>query len=174
MFGIRNVDKKILQPKSAMWVLRANFLTGIVAGAVMGLCWAAITPAGKAIDQGEFFYSVAEPELIAAQDAYFAVLAVGFGLVHALVLARTVGQRPMLRVAWACFAGVLGSLVAWLVGSMIGPLQVAAEAPKYPQAVTAPLGVHSLGVLFIWSFVCMMVASFVFLAGSVKDLRQEF
>lgn len=154
-------------------LIRDSFATAIFGGLLFGVLWAALTPAGMAIPQQDFYYALVEKELMVTQDAYFAILALLFGFGHSFVVIRRVGQVPIVRMLWVCLTGILGSVTAWAMGGLIGPLRTATPTPEHPSAVLAPLEVHAYGVLFLWPFVAMMCIAFVFLVNNAQYLKKH-
>jgi hypothetical protein len=123
----------------------------VALGVLVGLLWERLAPTPTVKQAGELLISKAVPELYAAQDGVFALLAIGAGLLTGVVLvARRSGGR--LPVAASALAGAgLGSLTAWRVGGFLGPPPVAVQlANEADSALRAPLQLHALGVLALW------------------------
>jgi hypothetical protein len=133
--------------RPAAWPLLACVLLGVV----VGLVWERLAPTPTVQRSGDLLVSRAVPELYAAQDGVFALLAVAAGLLTGVVL---VAQHSGARLAVALSAlagGALGSLTAWRVGAFLGPPPVAVQAAAEPEsALRAPLDLHALGVLALW------------------------
>lgn len=126
-------------------------LSCLLVGVLLGLMWERLAPTPTVERAGDLLISQAEPELYAAQDGVFALLAVGAGLLIGVVLvARHAGGR--LPVALAALAGAaLGSVVAWQVGGFLGPPPIADQlATGAHSTLRAPLDLHALGVLALW------------------------
>lgn len=91
-------------------------------------------------------------ESAVAADGWFAVLALATGILVALVVyLRTRPGRvgPLLALAGG---GVLGAVVAWRTGALLGPGDLEATARSLPVGARfdAPLDVSAYGVLLAW------------------------
>ncbi|MFC9732066.1 DUF2567 domain-containing protein [Streptomyces roseolus] len=93
-----------------------------VAGAVLGALWVWLAPTVQLISDGEGVYlRNSEGEAAIGADGTFVLLALAFGAVAGLVvfLARRKGGVPL--VLGLAIGGVLGSLLAWWLGTKLGP-----------------------------------------------------
>ncbi|MEV5984151.1 AAA family ATPase [Streptomyces sp. NPDC052051] len=136
-----------------------------VAGALLGLLWAWLAPrvplVGAVVDKNWVVYlKDAEGEQAIGGDGTFVLLALGFGLVAALVvfLVRRRGGVPL--VAGLALGGLLGSLLAWRLGILLGPPKdVLAHAKAVGKGVTfpAPLKLGAKGALLAWPVAALVV-----------------
>lgn len=93
-----------------------------LAGAVLGALWVWLAPSVQLISDGEGVYlRNSEGEAAIGADGTFVLLALAFGAVAGLVvfLARRKGGVPL--VLGLAVGGVLGSLLAWWLGTKLGP-----------------------------------------------------
>lgn len=91
-------------------------------------------------------------EAAIAADGWFAVLALAVGVLVALVVylrSRPGRVAPLVALA---VGGVLGSLVAWRLGHLLGPgaLEATARGLRTGARFEAPLDVSAYGVLLAW------------------------
>lgn len=130
-------------------------------GVLLGVLWWWLAPHVPLISDAEAVYlKDTEGEQAVGVDGTFTLLALGCGLVSALVvfLVRRRGGIPL--VIALTLGGVLGSLLAWRLGIWLGPTQdVAAHAKEAGKGVTfdAPLELNAKGALLAWSVAALLV-----------------
>ncbi|MET8445839.1 AAA family ATPase [Streptomyces sp. NPDC005209] len=134
-------------------------------GALLGLLWVWLAPrvplVGDQVGNGWVVYiKDTEGEQAIGVDGTFTLLALGFGVVSAVVvfLARRHGGVPLVVALTA--GGLLGSLLAWRIGVWLGPAQdVIAHARAAGKGVTfsAPLKLGAKGALLAWSVAALLV-----------------
>ena len=137
----------------------------VVLGLPVGLAWWLLAPTAPvgALATGTLVAPSA-PELAAGQDGVLVLLGVAAGLLCGLVAVVRSGPSPSAR-SLAVLAGcVLGSLLAWAVGMLLGPdpvaEQLAARAATDPdRPPVSPLTVHTWAVLLVWPVVAALVAT---------------
>ncbi len=125
-----------------------------VAGVPFGIVWwwlAPLSPVEKRAD-GVYRAGGEADEAAVAADGWFAVLALGVGIAVALVVyLRTRPGRvgPLLSLVTG---GLLGSLVAWQVGHLLGPeaLEATARGLEVGARFSAPLDLSAYAVLLGW------------------------
>lgn len=136
-----------------------------LAGALLGALWSWLAPSlplvGSLVNKNWVVYlKDSEGEQAIGVDATFTLLALGFGLVSALVvfLVRKRGGVPL--VVALGVGALLGSLLAWRVGIWLGPTQdVVAHAKAVGKGVTfsAPLKLGAKGALLAWPITALVV-----------------
>ncbi|TPQ16207.1 AAA family ATPase [Streptomyces sporangiiformans] len=132
-----------------------------ITGLLLGVLWWWLAPEVPLVSDGSVvFLKDTEGEQAIGVDGTFTLLALGFGLVSALIvfLMRRRGGVPV--VVALTLGGVLGSLVAWRLGIWLGPTQdVAAHAKEVGKGVTfaAPLELGAKGALLAWSVAALLV-----------------
>ncbi len=97
-------------------------LVSAVAGALLGVLWLNLAPRVLLISDGEGVYlRNSEGEAAIGSDGTFVLLALAFGAIAGLVvfLLRRKGGVPL--VLGLAVGGVLGSLLAWGLGTYFGP-----------------------------------------------------
>ncbi|MGP4042741.1 AAA family ATPase [Streptomyces sp. 2A115] len=130
-------------------------------GVLLGVLWWWLAPHVPLVSDAEtVFLQDTEGEQAVGVDGTFILLALGFGLVSALVvfLIRRRGGIPL--VIALTLGGILGSLLAWRLGIWLGPEQdVAAHAKEVGKGVTfdAPLELNAKGALLAWSLGALVV-----------------
>ena len=135
-------------------------------GVLLGLVWWLVTPLARLEKRADGVFGVGrQAETAVAADGWFAVCGLVAGVVVALVAAFLVRERLAALVGLAA-GGVLGSVVAWRVGALLGPgpLQETAEILKVGQRFDGPLTISALGVLLAWSMAAV-AAFFAAVAG---------
>ncbi|GHA82850.1 DUF2567 domain-containing protein [Streptomyces termitum] len=106
-----------------------------VAGALLGVLWVWLAPAIRLISDGRGVYlRDSEGEAAIGADGTFVLLALAFGAVAGLAvfLLRRRGGVPL--VLGLALGGVLGSLLAWWLGTRLGPT---ADVVAHAKAVGA-------------------------------------
>ncbi|MEU1591433.1 AAA family ATPase [Streptomyces sp. NPDC005708] len=136
-----------------------------LAGVLLGVLWAWLAPrvplVGDLVDKNWVVYlKDTEGEQAIGVDGTFTLLAIGFGVVSALIvfLVRRRGGVPL--VVALAVGGLLGSLIAWRIGVWLGPSQnVIAHAKAVGKGVTfsAPLKLGAKGALLAWSVATLVV-----------------
>ncbi|MEU6216109.1 AAA family ATPase [Streptomyces sp. NPDC047022] len=136
-----------------------------LAGILFGVLWAWLTPhvplVGNLVDKNWVVYlKDTEGEQAIGVDGTFTLLALGFGAVSGLLvfLARKRGGVPL--VVGLAVGGLLASLLAWRVGTWLGPEQdVIAHAKAVGKGVTfsAPLRLGAKVALLAWPLAALAV-----------------
>lgn len=133
-----------------------------VLGVPIGLVWSAIAPRAALVAIGAGQAVPADPESTAYMtgDGQFALLTMGTGAVVAVVAYLVAGRRTGTGAVLGLAAGgVLGSLIAWLLGTW-------PAADGYHQALrgahagdqlTAALDLHARGVLVLGALAAVAV-----------------
>lgn len=140
-------------------------------GLVAGLVWWWLAPTGDVVLQDGSLFSVEDPEVLAGQDVVFALLTAVAGIAVGLWVSIRSDDRPVHRLATALPAGLLGALVAWQVGRVLGP-----DVPADPglDPFPAPLDLHSLGLLVAWpALTATVVFVGLFVAGGLTGSRSR-
>lgn len=132
-----------------------------VAGVGLGLLWLWLAPRVPLIsDNTAVFLSDSEGEEAIGADGTFALLALAFGAVSAVLAFCFHRRGGVALVVGLAVGGVLGSLLAWQLGTRLGPTgDVVAHAREVGKGVVfdAPLELHAKGALLAWSLAAMAV-----------------
>ncbi|MER6240872.1 ABC transporter permease [Streptomyces clavifer] len=133
-----------------------------VAGVALGLLWLWLAPRVPLVsDETAVFLKNSEGEEAIGADGTFVLLGLAFGLVSAaaVFLCRRRGGIPL--VVGLALGGLLGSLLAWGIGTWLGPTSdVVAHAREVGKGVTfdAPLKLHAVGAAMLaWPIAAMIV-----------------
>ncbi|MFD3536156.1 DUF2567 domain-containing protein [Streptomyces sp. NPDC058664] len=136
-------------------------LVSAVAGALLGVLWLNLAPRVLLISDGEGVYlRNSEGESAIGADGTFVLLALAFGAVAGLVvfLLRRKGGVPL--VLGLALGGVLGSLLAWGLGTYFGPTRnVVAHAKEVGPDVVfeAPLELNlAAAAMLAWPLAAMV------------------
>lgn len=138
----------------------------ITVGALAGVVWRLIAPTGQVIPGSVVLHSVGDPELIVAQDGTFMLVAAAAGLLSAAWMGWRAAYQPVRRLIVVSIAALCGSLVAWWVGSFLGPAEPTQLDIETRQIVTSPLAMHSWPLLTVWPGIAALALS---LYLSVRD-----
>ncbi len=153
-------------------------LVSAVAGVLLGVLWLNLAPRVLLISDGKGVYlRNSEGESAVGADGTFVLLALAFGAVAALVvfLLRRKGGVPL--VLGLALGGVLGSLLAWGIGTSFGPTDdVVAHAKAVGPNVVfdAPLELN-LGAagMLAWPLAAMVVHLGLTAAFGPRDPEPE-
>jgi hypothetical protein len=115
----------------------------VVAGVAWGLVWWRVAPtAATTIEDGSIFLN-GHDELMAAQDGWFAILGAVTGAVLALGWPLLTRRTPIAGV----LAGLVGSgaagLLAWRIGTALGPDPLKAQVLAGSKAPITPIVLHT-------------------------------
>jgi hypothetical protein len=149
--------------------LRAGLLVGLgcaVAGVVVGVAWRLVVPLAVLEKDAAGVVQVAGAETEVAADGWFAVLAALAGVlaaVAAVLLLRTGRLGALVGLA---VGGLVGALVAWRVGLLLSPPEIAAsaKAARVGDTFEGPLRLSALGVLLAWP-TAAVITFFAIVAG---------
>ncbi|MFD7962521.1 DUF2567 domain-containing protein [Streptomyces zaomyceticus] len=151
-------------PITAAEVLQGVLVTVVsaIAGALLGVLWLNLAPRVLLISDGKGVYlRNSEGETAIGADGTFVLLALVFGAVAGLVvfLLRRKGGVPL--VLGLALGGVLGSLLAWGLGTYFGPTSdviAHAKAVGPNIAFEAPLELNlGAAALLAWPLAAMIV-----------------
>jgi hypothetical protein len=147
--------------RTQVWQAVVVAVAVAVLGVLLGVLWAWLAPKVPLISDGKaVFLKNSEGEEAIGADGTFILLALAFGVVTALAVflfRRSGGIALVLALA---VGGLLGSVLAWRVGLLIGPDDdVVAAALKAGKGVTfdAPLKLAAKGALLAWPVAGMIV-----------------
>lgn len=136
--------------RSVVATLTAISATGLALGVAMGIAWWLLTPpeAWVRIDGGLGAESLSSSGWFAS-DGWFLLLGAAAGLCLTAVTWVWVRRRPITGVIGLVAAAALVALVAWSVGGMLGPPDLASISDALAIGATAdgPLGLRAMGVL---------------------------
>ncbi|MFE5731046.1 DUF2567 domain-containing protein [Streptomyces sp. NPDC056528] len=150
-------------PITAAEVVQGALVTiaSAVAGALLGVLWLNLAPRVLLVSDGKGVYlRNSEGETTIGADGTFVLLALAFGAVAGITvfLLRRRGGVPL--VLGLAAGGVLGSLLAWGLGTHFGPTSdVVAHAKAVGPHVTfeAPLELHlGAAALLAWPLAAMI------------------
>jgi hypothetical protein len=140
----------------------AAVIVGVLAvsGFGIGLLWWALAPRADFRITAEGPVAIGNPseELFAADDAVFALLMAGLGLLAGVLawtlLRRRRGIATMLGLA---VGTAVAGVIAWRLGELLGPAPSKAELADVGARVTTALGLHSLPALAVGPFCAVLV-----------------
>ncbi len=105
-------------------------------------------------------------ETAVAADGWFAIFALVAGAVAALLAAFLLRDQRLGALAGLAVGGVLGSLVVWRLGVLLGPPSITESAAGLANEAQfdGPLDISAKGVLLAWS-TAAVVTFFTAVAG---------
>lgn len=149
-----------------------------VAGVALGLLWLWLAPRVPLVsDDTAVFLSDSEGEEAIGADGTFVLLALAFGAVSAALVFWFHRKGGIALVVALAVGGVLGSLLAWQIGTRLGPTDdVVAHAREVGKGVIfdAPLELHAKGALLAWSLAAMAVHLGLTALFGPRDVEPEW
>lgn len=132
----------------------------LVAGVLAGVAWYLLVPEVSVSvgDDGEPRLGTAAASGVFSYDAWFMVVGSATGLLLGGALFARHRGHPVVTVVAVAATGVLGSVVAWRVGVVLGPETVEARAVGLEEGGTLPLdlGIEAYGVLLAWPIAALV------------------
>jgi hypothetical protein len=137
----------------------ATVLALAAVGALLGVLWAQIAPrlAFRVVQPGRALPVVPEAEEYVAADGRFVLLTVAAGVLAGLVcwaLRSTRGPVVLLALA---LGGLLGAVLTWRVGLLLGPGYGPGELQEVGRTVYPPLELNALAALVAEPFAAVLV-----------------
>jgi hypothetical protein len=167
------------RPWSAVHEVRGDLRTAaLIAGALalsgflVGLLWWLLAPRAdfRITANGPAAIGNPSEEIFAADDATFALLMAGLGLLAGLVAWSLLRRRRGIAVLLALAVGTAAAgVIAWRLGELLGPAPSKAELADVGARVTTALGLHSLPALAVGPFCAVLV----YLAAALFTRRDD-
>lgn len=136
-------------------------MSSLLLGVIVAVLWARLAPDvyGQVFENGVGRGAFAS-RLRFGQDVTFGALGAGAGALLALVFCTRYRRRPVSALIALVGAGVAGSVLAWRLGSALGPESAGSSAANVPvgDQIVLPLEISSYGVLLAWSIMAALVA----------------
>ncbi|MEV0095655.1 hypothetical protein [Streptomyces sp. NPDC050738] len=144
-----------------IWQAAVVAVAVAVLGVLLGVLWAWLAPKVPLVSDGKaVFLKNSESEEAIGADGTFLLLALGFGVVTAVAVFLFRRRGGIALVLGLAVGGLLGAVLAWRVGLVLGPSDdVVAAALKAGKGVTfdAPLKLAAKGALLAWPVAAMIV-----------------
>ncbi|SDU75787.1 hypothetical protein SAMN04488563_5038 [Jiangella alkaliphila] len=132
-----------------------------VAGVLMGVLWWLLAPdATGVVVNGGLGFDAREGQHLFGRDAVFTLVGAGFGLVLSIVFTLWHRRNPVAVLVAMAAMGVVGSLIAQVVGEFLGPEGDVAGLADGAE-LQIPLRLESDAALLVWSMVAVVVAAVV-------------
>ncbi|NLU74594.1 ABC transporter permease [Streptomyces sp. HNM0575] len=145
----------------------------LVLGVGLGLLWWWLAPRVPLVkvDGGVFLKDPEGEEAIGA-DGTFVLLALGFGLVTGLVAFLRSRAGGIGIVIGLAVGALLGSVLAWQLGVLLGPssdLAASAKAAGTNKTFDGPLKLQAKGALLAWPFIALTTHLLLMAAFGHRD-----
>lgn len=154
-------------------VLLAVALTGFL----LGLLWVWLAPRIPLVSNGTaVLLKQTEGESAVGADGVFVLLALGFGVVTAAGVFLARRQGGVAVVVGLALGGLLGSVLGWGTGTLLGPTQdVVAHAKAVGEGVVfdAPLELRAYGALLAWPVAAMITHLGLTAVFTIRDPEPE-
>lgn len=155
--------------------LRAGLLVVLgcaVAGVVVGVVWRLVVPLAVLEKNATGVVQVGGAETEVAADGWFAVCAAVAGVLAAVAAALLLRSGRLGAVVGLAAGGLLGAVVAWRVGLLLSPPELAAsaKAARVDDTFEGPLRMSAYGVLLAWP-TAAVITFFAVVAGLDVDSR---
>lgn len=150
------------RPPSTRRVIVETTLVCLAVGLLGGVLWRALAPQFSVeVIAGQLQPAGPVGESRFGADAWFAAMGIVAGALIALAMFTRHRHRPVETIAALALAGLVGSVVAWRVGLLLGPEPVPAELEEVADGTSFefPLALGATGVLLAWpiaSLVCVL------------------
>jgi hypothetical protein len=130
-------------PRRGRWVALAALGLLVLAGLVWGLLWWRIAPtAATTVEDGAIFLN-GHDELMAAQDGWFAILGGVAGALLSAVWPVLTRRTPVIGVVAGLVGSAAAGLLAWRIGTLLGPDPLKAQFLAGVKAPITPLVLHT-------------------------------
>jgi hypothetical protein len=149
--------------------LRSGLLVGLgcaVAGVVVGVLWRFVVPLAELKKTAAGVLQVGGAETEVAADGWFAVCAGLAGVLAAVAAALLLRSGRLGALVGLAAGGLVGALVAWRVGLLLSPPEIAAaaKAARVGDTLEGPLRMSAYGVLLAWP-TAAVITFFAVVAG---------
>lgn len=153
--------------------LRAGLLVGLgcaVAGVLVGVVWRLVVPLAVLEKDATGVLQVGGAETEVAADGWFAVCAAVAGVVAAVAAALLLRSGRLGALVGLTVGGLVGAVVAWRVGLLLSPPELAAsaKAARVGDTFEGPLRMSAYGVLLAWP-TAAVITFFAIVAGLDVD-----
>jgi hypothetical protein len=144
----------------------------LVSGLVWGLLWWWIAPTAvtQVIDGG--VYLTGHDNLFASQDAWFAIIGAGVGAVLAVVWPPLTRRTPVAGVIAGLVGSAVAGLIAWRIGTWLGPASFKDQLHAGIKAPITPLTLHTPIAVLMAPMIFAAVRIVMELIGHFLDGRQ--
>jgi hypothetical protein len=146
----------------------------LLVGLVVGVVWRLVAPEVMVeVSDGRTALIPLQARRLFDVDAWFAILGACAGAALTLVMFTRHRHLPVTALTGLVAGGVLGSLVAWRLGALLGP---GAMAPRVADAadgaqLALPRDLEATGVLLVWPVVAVGI---VLVLTALTDDRTQF
>lgn len=156
---------------------RPALLAGLLVagtGIAWGLLWWGLAPTAKTVVQDGGVYLQGHQELMVGQDGWFVVLGAIAGALLAVVWPMLTRPRPVAGIVVGLVGCVLAGLVAWGLGSWLGPSSLRDQLAAGVKAPITPLALHTPAALLFAPMLFAVVRGLVELLGfAFAGIRTE-
>jgi hypothetical protein len=151
------VSRRVRSPRR---VVVECLVAALVVGLLAGVVWYLLVPDVTVAvgDDGEPRLGTAAASGVFAYDAWFMVVGSISGSALGAVLFTRHRRHPVVAVVAIAASGLVGSLLAWRVGVILGPEAVEARATALDNGgtLTLDVGLEAYGVLLAWPIAALV------------------
>lgn len=144
--------------------LIAGLVVGVIAGAALGVVWWRLAPRVPiVVKPNQAFPEGFQPSGYIAADVAYGALAILAGVLVVVGLLAIRRYHLLPALAGAIVAGVIGSVLMWQVGTLLGHanLEELASSTNIETVVDAPLVLRLTGLLLLWPITSAVVITVV-------------
>jgi hypothetical protein len=161
--------------RKASAVILAGLITGLLAGAGLGVMWAALAPrVPLVVGPGLSYPQGYQPEGYLAADLAFGVLALVAGVLVTIGLAYMRREHLFSVLVAGILAGVVGTFAMWFVGTRLGSVDIEGLVATTTEelVVDAPLEVTLAGMFLMWPIAASVVVTILALSDWLSGRRR--
>ncbi len=162
--------------RKASAVIVAGAIVGLLAGAGLGVMWAALAPrVPVVIGPGVSYPQGFEPEGYLAADLAFGALALVAGVLVTIGLASMRREHLFSVLVAGLLAGALGTAAMWFVGTRLGSVDIDGLVATTSEelVVDAPLEVTLAGMYLMWPLAASAVVTVLALSDWLSARRRS-
>lgn len=138
----------------------------LAAGVLWGVLWWLLAPTARTVVRDGGVYLQGHEELMVGQDGWFVVLGAVTGAVLATIWPALSRRRPLAGLFAGLAGCLLAGLLAWALGSWLGPDSLRAQLDSGVKAPVTPVALHSWAALLFAPFLFAVVRGLTELLGS--------
>ncbi|MFL6099103.1 MAG: hypothetical protein ACJ71T_04015 [Actinomycetales bacterium] len=146
----------------------------VAAGLLWGVLWWLLAPTAGTVVQDGGVYLQGHDELMVGQDGWFVVLGAAAGAILATVWPALTRRRPVAGLLVGLGGCLVAGLVAWALGSWLGPDSLRSQLAAGVKAPVTPIALHTWAALLFAPFLFAVVRGVTeLLSSAVAGMHTE-